>query len=392
MSELFLHWQDPGTGAPRSRIVTDGLRIGSSEGLADIRIPAHGMNAVHVELRLRADGTCEAAGMGSSRIVANGETTSRCTVVPGTVFQLGSQTIRFEATASLSPSEGPASRSSAVRASAVRASATSGSSVSASNPRRSGIVIGAASAAAVLVVAGAVFTVTRRPEAKPVHVATAPVKTVSRAKPVPVATPAPSPGVPANAAETDPFSQARKSVVTVIAKHSFEKGFSTGSGFFVDAQGRVVTNYHVVKQSDYQQVLLPGSKQPVDARIISEDKEGDLVLLQAYVTPPVPVAPMLPVSTELKMGDTVYALGSPAGPELAVSLSRGIISTDRPRTFGDQSFIQHDAAVNPGNSGGPLLNGRGEVVGMNTAKIKGTEGISFAIPIEDVRRFIEVAR
>ncbi len=387
MSELFLHWQDPGTHAPRSRIVTNGLRIGSSEGLADVRISAAGMNPVHVELRMLADGSCEATGMGSSRIVANGETTSRCAVVAGTAIQLGSQTLRFESTASLVPSEGPVSRPSA-----TRAGSTSRPSARANAPRASRLAIGAASAVAILVAAGAVFLVTRRPEVKPVPVATATVAPVVRDDPAPRATPVSAAGVPAAAVEKDPFSQARKSVVTVIAKHSFEKGFATGSGFFVDAQGRVVTNYHVVKQSDYQQVLLPGSKQPVDARIISQDKEGDLVLLQAYVTPPVPIAPMLPVSTELRMGDTVYALGSPAGPELAVSLSRGIVSTDRPRTFGEYSFIQHDAAVNPGNSGGPLLNGRGEVVGMNTAKIKGTEGISFAIPIEDVRRFIEVAR
>jgi S1-C subfamily serine protease len=387
VSELFLHWQDPGTRARRSRIVTNGLRIGSSEGLADVRIPAAGVNAVHIELRVLADGSCEVACMGSSRIVANGETTSRCAVVAGTIIQLGSLTLRFEATASLVPSEGPVSRPSA-----TRAPSTSRPSAHASVPRGTRIAIGAASAAALLVAAGAAFLVTRRPEAKPVLVATVRVTPVARENPAPKATPVPASGVPTAAAEKDLFSQARKSVVTVIAKHSFEKGFSTGTGFFVDAQGRVVTNYHVVKQSDYQQILLPGSKQPVDARILSQDKEGDLVLLQAYVTPPVPVAPMIPVSTELKMGDTVYALGSPAGPELAVSLSRGIVSTDRPRTFGDQTFIQHDAAVNPGNSGGPLLNGRGEVVGMNTAKIKGTEGISFAIPIEDVRRFVEIAR
>lgn len=387
MSELFLHWQDPGTGAPRSRIVTDGLRIGSSEGLADIRIPASGMNAVHAELRLRPDGSCEVSGMGSSRIVWEGETTSKCTVSPGTAIQLGSQTLRFALTASLAPSRG-----AAPKAPTARPSVPSSSPGRASSSLPPGLAIGAASAAAVLVVAGAVFIVTRGPAPKPAPVATARTAPVARKGPSPTVAPVSTPVVPAVATDEDTFSRARRSVVTVIAKHSFEKGFATGSGFFVDAQGRVVTNYHVVKQSDYQQILLPGSKQPVDARIISQDKEADLVLLQTYVTPPVPVAPMIPVSTELKMGDTVYALGSPAGPELAVSLSRGIVSTDRPRTFGEYSFIQHDAAVNPGNSGGPLLNGRGEVVGMNTAKITGTEGISFAIPIEDVRRFIEVAR
>ncbi len=385
MSELFLHWQEPGTRAPRSRIVTDGLRIGSSEGLADIRIPATGMNAVHAEIRLRPDGSCEATAMGSSRIVSNGETLSKCTIVPGSIIELGSQTLRFESTASLAPSAGkaPGTRTGHPVASAR-------TSAPATRSRPWGIVIGAASAAAVLVAVAVVLILTRRPDPKPVAAAATPEPRAVPTKTAPKATPATAPI--AAATEKDLFAQAKKSVVTVIAKHSFEKGFSTGTGFFVDAQGRVVTNYHVVRQSDYQQILLPGSKQPIDARIISQDKENDLVLLQAYVTPPVPVAPMLPVSTELKMGDTVYALGSPAGPELAVSLSRGIVSSDRPRTFGDQSFIQHDAAVNPGNSGGPLLNGRGEVVGLNTAKVKGTEGISFAIPIEDVRRFVEVAR
>lgn len=389
MTDLYLHWEDPGTLAARSRIVTDGLRIGSADGPADIRIDAAGLNPVHAEIRLRPDGTCTVVGMGSSRIVtANGAVPS-CTVFAGSSVQLGSLTLRFASTASLG-------RAAAAAPPAALPAAPRTPPAAAHGPRRSGpAVVAAASIGAAILAASAVYVVMRRPEApRQPPAPAAPVAPARRAVPAPAtaASPAPPAAAAPNAVGGDQFDQARKSVVTVIAKHSFEKGFATGTGFFVDAQGRVVTNFHVVRQTDYQQILLPGSKEPIDARILSEDPEGDLVLLQTYVTPPVPVAPMTLSSSELKMGDTVFALGSPAGPELAVSLSRGIVSSDRPRTFGDRSFIQHDAAVNPGNSGGPLLNVRGEVVGLNVAKVRDTEGISFAIPIEDVRRFIEVAR
>jgi len=93
----------------------------------------------------------------------------------------------------------------------------------------------------------------------------------------------------------------------------------------------------------------------------------------------------------LKMGDPVFALGSPSGPTLEVSLSRGIVSSDQPRRIGKATFLQHDAAINPGNSGGPLLDQWGRVIGINTMKLKDTTGLSFAIPIDDVRTFLETA-
>lgn len=390
MSDLFLHWEDPATRSPRSRVVSDSLRIGSMEGLADVRISASGVNAVHAELRVRPDGSCEIVGMGSSRIVSDDVTVSRCDVGPGSVVQLGSLTLRFASTATLRPSvtPGPAAGGSRPR---------SGGPPASSDGSKRTVVIVATVAAAVLATTAPIFLLARKvgapPTAPPTPAPTAAPAATPAAAAAPAPAPAPTPTRTAAPAPSgaDTFAQARKSVVTVIAKSSFEKGFSTGTGFFVDSRGRVVTNYHVVRQTDYQQILLDGNKQPVDAHIVSKDVDADLVLLQTYVTPPVPVAPMIPSSTELRMGDTVYALGSPAGPELAVSLSRGIVSSDRPRTFAGRNYLQHDAAVNPGNSGGPLLNSRGEVVGLNTAKVKGAEGISFAIPIEDVRRFIEVA-
>jgi serine protease Do len=159
----------------------------------------------------------------------------------------------------------------------------------------------------------------------------------------------------------------------------------------VTRSGRLVTNFHVVRRTDYQQVILYGQKKPVDARIVYTDEEHDLALLQAMIDPPVSVAPLAKASF-LKMGDAVFALGSPAGPILEMSLSRGIVSSDKPRKFGDIALIQHDAAINPGNSGGPLLDQQGRVVGVNTLKIRETQGLNFAIPVEQVFDFLETPR
>ena len=215
---------------------------------------------------------------------------------------------------------------------------------------------------------------------------------------VPAAVPlAPAPSAPPALAALPPeapadvFVAAKKSVVTVIAKLAFEKGFATGTGFFVTSSGKLVTNYHVVKRTDYQQILLPGQKKPIDARILSTDEEHDLALLQAMIEPPVAVAP-LGTGGVLRMGDPVFALGSPAGPALEMSLSRGIVSSDKPRQFGEVTLIQHDAAINPGNSGGPLLDQQGRVVGVNTLKIRETQGLNFAIPVEQVRDFLALPR
>lgn len=117
----------------------------------------------------------------------------------------------------------------------------------------------------------------------------------------------------------------------------------------------------------------------------------DLALLQAYVDPPVPFVSFVK-DVRLKMGDPVFALGSPAGLSLEMSLTRGIVSSDRPRQFGEISLIQHDASINPGSSGGPLLDQEGHVVGINTLKIKDSQGLSFAIPLDEVMNSLEINR
>ena len=238
--------------------------------------------------------------------------------------------------------------------------------------------------------AGVWFVALRpKPSRPPGTIPVAAVAGATTAAPPASAAPAPVSG--AAEAPADPFDAAKKSVVTVIAKLAFDKGFATGTGFFVTPSGKLVTNFHVVKRTDYQQILLPGRKKPIDARILATDEEHDLALLQAMIDPPVAVAP-LATGAVLRMGDPVFALGSPAGPILEMSLSRGIVSSDKPRQFGDVALIQHDAAINPGNSGGPLLDQQGRVIGVNTLKVREAQGLNFAIPVDQVRDFLALPR
>ncbi|HEX2541219.1 MAG TPA: Do family serine endopeptidase [Caldimonas sp.] len=155
-----------------------------------------------------------------------------------------------------------------------------------------------------------------------------------------------------------------------------------GSGFVIDAEGHVLTNAHVVADADQVSVRLPDSKREHKARVVGLDRQSDVALLKVD-------APGLPVvtlgdSTQLRAGEWVAAIGSPFG--LANTITAGIVSA-KERSLPDENFvpfIQTDVAVNPGNSGGPLLNTRGEVVGINSqiySRTGGYMGVSFAIPI-----------
>lgn len=168
----------------------------------------------------------------------------------------------------------------------------------------------------------------------------------------------------------------------------------TGSGFVIDRQGHILTNYHVVEGADSVQVtLFDGTTH--EARVIGEDASNDVAIVHVRA----PSDRLYPVSlgdsSRLLVGQKILALGNPFGLER--TLTTGIISSlDRSlkakngRTI--KGIIQTDAAINPGNSGGPLLNSRGEVIGMNTAiisQVGQSAGISFAVPISAIRRIIK---
>ena len=170
---------------------------------------------------------------------------------------------------------------------------------------------------------------------------------------------------------------------------------SSGSGFIISADGYVVTNFHVISGSSRVGVILSDGKEH-QATVVGYDKTNDVAVLKIegqelpFVT--------LGSSDSLVVGERVAAIGNPLG-ELSSTLTVGYVSAkDRTvNTEGSyQNMIQTDAAINSGNSGGPLFNMRGEVIGITTAKYSGTsasgatiEGIGFAIPIDDVRNLIE---
>lgn len=161
---------------------------------------------------------------------------------------------------------------------------------------------------------------------------------------------------------------------------------SLGSGVILDREGRIVTNHHVVANADTVRVQLADGRE-AEARILGRDPDTDLALLRIAL-PDLPVI-RLGRSDTLSVGDVVLAIGNPIG--LSQTVTQGIVSaTGRDQigvaTF--ENFIQTDAPINVGNSGGALVNSRGELVGINTAVIAkdlGVEGIGFAIPVNLVR-------
>ncbi|MDP2996637.1 MAG: Do family serine endopeptidase [Bryobacterales bacterium] len=158
---------------------------------------------------------------------------------------------------------------------------------------------------------------------------------------------------------------------------------ATGSGFIVDRAGYIITNNHVVSQADHIKVKMAGDKTEYKAKVIGFDRETDVAVIKIDSPSPLPAA-KIGNSDGVQVGDWVVAIGSPFGLEATVTA--GIVSATGRDIAGAQQFqrfIQTDAAINPGNSGGPLLNRKGEVIGMNTAIATSTgayQGIGFALP------------
>lgn len=160
-----------------------------------------------------------------------------------------------------------------------------------------------------------------------------------------------------------------------------------GSGFIIDRSGEILTNAHVVNQADKVTVLLKDGR-TFEGKVQGVDSVTDMAVVKINAGGDLPVA-SLGDSSSVKVGDWAIAVGNPLGLDNTVTL--GIVSTLK-RSSADVGipdkrldFIQTDAAINPGNSGGPLLNDRGEVIGINTAIRAGATGIGFAIPINKAK-------
>ena len=165
-----------------------------------------------------------------------------------------------------------------------------------------------------------------------------------------------------------------------------------GSGFVIDKKGHIITNYHVIENAKRLDVTLSDQSQ-YEAKRVGWDPINDLAVLRIDALEEKLHPIKLGVSDELKVGQKVLAIGNPFGLER--TLTTGIISSvGRTLKTGYgiiDGVIQTDAAINPGNSGGPLLNTRGEVIGVNTAIFSGTGenvGVSFAVPVNTLSRII----
>ena len=187
---------------------------------------------------------------------------------------------------------------------------------------------------------------------------------------------------------TEIYENNVNSVVAVTCKMNV--GGSAGTGFIISEDGYIVTNHHVIEDAVAVYVNLANGKQ-YKCEVKGSDATNDIAVLKADLTGLTPVK--IGKSSEVKVGEPVVAIGNALG-ELSFSLTGGYISgTNREITTEGTviNMLQTDLAINSGNSGGPLFNARGEVIGITTAKYSGTsasgasiEGIGFAIPIDDV--------
>jgi len=179
-----------------------------------------------------------------------------------------------------------------------------------------------------------------------------------------------------------------RSKPAVVCLRGFE---SSGSGFFVTETGVIATNAHVARADSTFLVLLPGGAK-LEAKVVYIDADLDIALVKANAPSPDFVFPRLPLADTalIRQGEPVIAIGNP-GDGMLFSVTKGIVSSiGHFPNAGPGTWIQTDAQINPGNSGGPLLNTRGEVIGLNTSKIvrKDVTGISFALSSGDLLKVL----
>jgi serine protease Do len=183
--------------------------------------------------------------------------------------------------------------------------------------------------------------------------------------------------------DEDPFNDFWRRFFGGPAPRGPQRQRSLGSGFIIDGDGSILTNNHVVENAQKIVVKLAADDQEFEAKVIGRDAKTDIAVIKINAKTNLPAA-TLGDSDRLEVGEWVVAIGNPFG--LDSTVTSGIVSA-KGRHIGQgpyDNFIQTDASINPGNSGGPLINLRGEVIGINTAifsRTGGNMGIGFAIPI-----------
>jgi len=195
--------------------------------------------------------------------------------------------------------------------------------------------------------------------------------------------------------EEDPFNDFWKRFFGGPAPRGPQRQRSLGSGFIIDADGSILTNNHVVENASKIVVKLAGDEQDYEAKVIGRDAKTDIAVIKINAKINLAAA-SLGDSDGLEVGEWVMAIGNPFG--LDGTVTSGIVSAKGRHNITQgpyDNFIQTDASINPGNSGGPLINLRGEVIGINTAifsRSGGNIGIGFAIPINLVKELLPQLR
>ncbi len=180
-------------------------------------------------------------------------------------------------------------------------------------------------------------------------------------------------------------------------KGTEKKEVSSGSGFIVDSRGFIVTNKHVVSDSEAEYTVLTNDEKKYKASIIAVDPGEDLAVLKIEADNLIPLK--LGDSSKIEIGETVIAIGNALGEfknTVSVGVVSGLYRTIEASDFSGNTqilndVIQTDAAINRGNSGGPLLNLKGEVIGVNVAMVSGAQNIGFAIPINKIKNSLNQA-
>ncbi len=246
----------------------------------------------------------------------------------------------------------------------------------------------------------------------PLFPTSTPPPTPTLPPPTPTPLPVASPTGPIPLIDAEGFDIAERRVIDVYARVApsvvnittrvLRRGFffnvipeeGAGSGFVLDTDGHILTNYHVIRGAEHIEVSF-GNDTVVTAQVVGVDPRNDIAVLQVDVVPELLVPVELGTSANLKVGQRAIAIGNPFG-QFERTLTTGVISA-LGRTLESQDgrtisgIIQTDAAINRGNSGGPLLDSSGRVIGINTAIFSPTgtsAGVGFAVPIDTVRRLL----
>jgi S1-C subfamily serine protease len=432
---LTLQYQDGILDRPRSRRLEGRVLVGRSVGVDDIRIENDSIAGVHAEIEVTPAGATRVRLLDTSAsLMVNGRSCEGAMLAAGDRLRFGTvEAVVVAPSAAEPPSAGaartptgstPVFRPSApgrpsqqgAAAAAGRPSRPEGAAPRASRPIVSvaaeksvrvsrKAILAAAGGVLVLAVLGVVL-LKRRPQPAAETSSAAPAAQ-ARAAPAPAPAEGPKPSVPVQPVSSTSTSTAAEPAGgrpqagtgdaailevaiegTVALIGTLDDGLPTGgAGIIVSPEGLIVTNAHVIKgATELEARFRDGTRLP--AHPVKRDDSRDLALLKVLTDRVMPVLKL--GSSQVHVGDQVFAIGSPVSEELSFSVTRGIVSAPK-RVLRGVSLIQHDAALNPGNSGGPLVDSQGKVIGINTWKVFEMQGLGFAIPVEEVARFIREA-